>query len=45
MLGSGYEESVDVLRALAPFAVLVGISPLLARAVNYMGEAAGACRS
>jgi O-antigen/teichoic acid export membrane protein len=39
-LGSGYEESVDVLRALAPFAVLVGISPLLARAVNYMGEAA-----
>lgn len=38
-LGPGYEESADVLRALAPYVFLTGISPLLAGAVNYLGEA------
>jgi O-antigen/teichoic acid export membrane protein len=38
-LGPGYEESASVLRALAPYAFLLGISPVLASAVNYVGEA------
>ena len=38
-LGPGYEDAAHVLRALAPFAFLVGISPLLVGAVNYLGEA------
>jgi O-antigen/teichoic acid export membrane protein len=38
-LGPGYEDSADVLRALAPYVFLTGISPLLAGAVNYLGEA------
>lgn len=37
--GPGYGESADVLRALAPYAFLVGISPMLALSVNYLGEA------
>lgn len=37
--GSGYEESAAVLQALAPFALLAGIAPLLGRGVNYLGEA------
>jgi O-antigen/teichoic acid export membrane protein len=37
-LGPGYEGSVDVLRALAPFILLSGIGPLVSTAVNYMGE-------
>jgi O-antigen/teichoic acid export membrane protein len=37
--GSGYEESAAVLQALAPFAVLAAIAPLLGRGVNYLGEA------
>lgn len=39
VLGAGYEESVDVLRALAPFAFLVGVSPMVSLSVNYLGEA------
>jgi O-antigen/teichoic acid export membrane protein len=38
-LGEGYEESADVLRALAPFVVLSGLAPLVSLAVNYLGEA------
>lgn len=38
-LGPGYETAENVLRALAPFAFLVGISSLLAGTVNYLGEA------
>ncbi len=38
-LGSGYEESAGVLRALAPFILLSGISPVLALGINYLGEA------
>jgi O-antigen/teichoic acid export membrane protein len=37
--GSGYGESADVLRAATPYAFLLGISPLLARGVTYLGEA------
>jgi O-antigen/teichoic acid export membrane protein len=39
VLGPGYEESAQVLRALAPFAFMIGISPMLALSVNYLGEA------
>jgi O-antigen/teichoic acid export membrane protein len=39
LFGSGYEESADVLRALAPYVILRGPSPILAIAVNYLGEA------
>lgn len=39
ILGPGYGESAHVLRALAPFAFLVGISPMVALSVNYLGEA------
>ncbi len=39
VFGSGYEETADVLRVLAPFAFLMAISPVLASAVNYLGEA------
>lgn len=38
-LGPGYGESAGVLRALAPFIFLGGISPILALGVNYLGEA------
>jgi O-antigen/teichoic acid export membrane protein len=38
-LGPGYEDAEHVLRVLAPFAFLAGISPLLVGAVNYLGEA------
>jgi O-antigen/teichoic acid export membrane protein len=38
-LGDDYEESVDVLRSLALFVVLIGFAPLLSIGVNYMGEA------
>jgi O-antigen/teichoic acid export membrane protein len=37
--GTDYLESADVLRALAPFALLAAISPLLAGAANYLGAA------
>jgi O-antigen/teichoic acid export membrane protein len=39
LLGAEYAGSAEVLRALAPFAFLVGISPMLALSVNYLGEA------
>jgi len=37
--GADYADSADVLRALAPYAFLIGISPMLALSVNYLGEA------
>ena len=39
LLGAGYEESADVLRALAPFVFLAGLAPLVSVGVNYLGEA------
>ncbi|MGH2957306.1 MAG: oligosaccharide flippase family protein [Solirubrobacterales bacterium] len=39
LFGSGYSESADVLRALGPYVVLRGPAPILAIAVNYLGEA------
>jgi O-antigen/teichoic acid export membrane protein len=39
VLGTAYLGSADTLRALAPFALLLGISPLLAGSVNYLGAA------
>jgi O-antigen/teichoic acid export membrane protein len=38
-LGPGYEGSVSVLRALAPFIFLSGIGTFITIAVNYIGEA------
>ena len=38
-LGPDYAESADVLRAVTPFVFLLAISPVLARGVDYMGEA------
>ena len=38
-LGSDYGASVDVLRALGPYLVMLGVGPLLALSVNYLGEA------
>lgn len=39
LFGSEYAESADVLRGLAPFALMVGPGPVLALSVNYLGEA------
>jgi O-antigen/teichoic acid export membrane protein len=39
LFGSGYGASADVLRGLAPYAVLVGPAPMLALSINYLGEA------
>ena len=39
LLGSEYEESADVLRALTPFIFLQGIGPLVSVSVNYLGAA------
>jgi O-antigen/teichoic acid export membrane protein len=39
LLGSGYSGSVDVLRVSTPTVVLSGLSPILAAAANYLGEA------
>lgn len=39
LLGPGYEESVDVLRALSPFVFMRGLSPILSTPLNYFGEA------
>jgi O-antigen/teichoic acid export membrane protein len=39
-LGTDYLGSVDTLRALAPFALLTTVSPVLAGAANYLGAAA-----
>jgi PST family polysaccharide transporter len=38
-LGADYRDSADVLRLLAPFVFLVGISPLISTGVNYLGRA------
>jgi O-antigen/teichoic acid export membrane protein len=39
LLGPGYEESAEVFRGLGPYILMVGPGPLLALAVNYIGEA------
>jgi O-antigen/teichoic acid export membrane protein len=39
LLGPDYQESVPVLRAMAPFVFLSGIGPFLSSAVNYLGGA------
>jgi O-antigen/teichoic acid export membrane protein len=39
VFGDAYQETANVLRVLAPFAFLMAISPVLASAVNYLGEA------
>ncbi len=39
VLGAEYAESAGVMRALAPWVFLTGISPLLAGSVNYLGAA------
>lgn len=38
LLGSAYDESANALRALAPFAFLAGLAPLLSTAANFLGE-------
>jgi O-antigen/teichoic acid export membrane protein len=38
-LGSGYGDSVGVLRTLAPFMFLLGVGTFITLAVNYVGEA------
>jgi O-antigen/teichoic acid export membrane protein len=40
VLGTDYLGAVDTLRALAPFALLTAVSPVLAGAANYLGAAA-----
>jgi O-antigen/teichoic acid export membrane protein len=40
LLGPEYRESADVLRLLAPFLFLAGISPLISNGVDYLGRAA-----
>ena len=37
--GPGYGASVDVLRVMGPYVLLIGVAPLLALSVNYLGEA------
>jgi O-antigen/teichoic acid export membrane protein len=39
LFGAGYEQSADVLRGLAPYAVMLGPVPMLALSINYLGEA------
>jgi O-antigen/teichoic acid export membrane protein len=39
LLGSEFRDSAGVLRALTPYAFLIGISPLISTAVNYIGLA------
>jgi O-antigen/teichoic acid export membrane protein len=38
-LGDGYDESAEVLRALAPFVLLSATGTFITLAVNYLGEA------
>jgi O-antigen/teichoic acid export membrane protein len=38
-LGSKFSESAGVLRALAPYVFLTGISPVVTASLNYRGEA------
>jgi O-antigen/teichoic acid export membrane protein len=39
VLGPKYAPSAEVMRAIAPYAFLIAISPVLARAITYLGEA------
>jgi O-antigen/teichoic acid export membrane protein len=39
VLGAGYEESGDVLLALAPYVLLSGLAPLASLTVNFLGAA------
>ncbi len=39
LFGAGYGESANVLRAMAPYAVMMGPAPMLALSINYLGEA------
>jgi O-antigen/teichoic acid export membrane protein len=39
ILGDGFGEAAECLRALAPYAFLVGLSPLISGSVNFIGEA------
>jgi O-antigen/teichoic acid export membrane protein len=39
ILGEGFGEAAECLRAFAPYAFLVGISPLISGSVNFIGEA------
>ena len=39
LLGAEYAGSVDVLRALAPYAFMTGLAPLVSITVGYLGEA------
>jgi len=39
LFGSDYAESADVFRALAPYVLMVGVGPVIALSVNYLGEA------
>lgn len=39
LLGGGYAQSADVLRAFAPFVLLTGLAPLASMAVDYLGAA------
>jgi O-antigen/teichoic acid export membrane protein len=39
LLGAAYVESAGVLRLLAPFVFLLGLSPLISNGVNYLGRA------
>lgn len=39
LLGRQFSESADVLRVLAPYVLLRGVSPLISKTVNYVGQA------
>jgi O-antigen/teichoic acid export membrane protein len=39
LLGKGYGNADDVLRALAPYVFLSGLAPLVSLGANYLGEA------
>jgi O-antigen/teichoic acid export membrane protein len=39
LLGSAYEESADVLRALGPYVFLAGFGPIVSVGANYLGQA------
>lgn len=39
LLGKGYEQSAEVLAALAPFTFMQGFGPLVSLSVNYLGAA------
>jgi O-antigen/teichoic acid export membrane protein len=39
VLGPGYEQSAEVMQVLGPYIFVMGISNVLAVALNYMGEA------